>query len=133
MFGCHASGKYPAANINDGKIDVTTNDGRWVSDTKLPATVTFTWDAPQTIAAARIVTGWNHGRTVGDGVADFVFQVPGGDGWKDVPGAGAAGNDKIDWSAKFAPITASKFRLVISATSGNVARIYEVELYDGKK
>ena len=133
VSGSYAGGKYPAANINDGKIDVTTNDGRWVSDGNLPATATFTWDAPQTIAAARIVTGWNHGPTVGDGIADFVFQVPDGTSWKDVPGAAAAGNDKIDWSAKFPPVTASKLRLVISATSGNVARIYEVELYDGKK
>jgi len=133
VSGSHASGKYPAANINDGKIDVTTNDGRWVNDGKLPATVTFTWQSPRTIAAARIVTGWNHGRTVGDCIADFVFQMPDGAGWKDVPGAGAAGNDKIDWSARFAPVTASKLRLVISAAPGDTARIYEVELYGGKK
>lgn len=131
--GNYDGAKYPAANINNGKIDVSTNDGRWVSDGKLPATVTFTWDVPRTVSAARIVTGWNHGRTVGDCIVDFVFQIPEGTGWKDVPGASAAGNDKIDWSAKFAPITASKLRLVITAAPSSRARIYEVELYDGRK
>jgi hypothetical protein len=133
VSGSYAGGKYPAANINNGKIDVTTNAGRWVSDGKLPATVTFTWDAPRTIAAARIVSGWNHGATVGNPNTDFAFQTPDGEGWKDVPGAGAAGNDKIDWSARFAPVTASRLRLVISAAPGDLARIYEVELYDGKQ
>jgi len=133
VSGCHAGGNYPAANINDGKIDISTNAGRWVSDGKLPATVTFTWDAPRTIAAARIVSGWNHGATVGECNMDFVFQAPDGEGWKDVPGTAAAGNAKIDWSARFAPVTANRLRLVISAAPGNLARVYEVELYDGKQ
>jgi hypothetical protein len=133
VSGCHAGGNYPAANINDGKIDISTNAGRWVSDGKLPATVTFTWDAPRTIAAARVVSGWNHGATVGECNMDFVFQTPDGEGWKDVPGTAAAGNEKIDWSARFAPVTANRLRLVISAAPGNLARIYEVELYDGKQ
>jgi hypothetical protein len=133
VSGCHTGGNYPAANINDGKIDISTNAGRWVSDGKLPATVTFTWDAPRTIAAARIVSGWNHGATVGECNTDFVFQTPDGEGWKDVPGMAGAGNTRIDWSARFAPVTANRLRLVISAAPGDLARIYEVELYDGGK
>lgn len=131
--GTFEGGQYPVKNVNDGKIDISTNAGRWVGDGKLPATVTFTWDKPRTIAAARIVSGWNHGRTIGDCNTDFVFQVPDGEGWKNVPGAGARGNDKVDWSAKFTPIIASKLRLYITACPTNRARIYEVELYSGKK
>jgi hypothetical protein len=64
---------------------------------------------------------------------DFVFQTPDGEGWKDVPGTAAAGNNRVDWSARFAPVTTNKLRLVISAAPGDLARIYEVELYDNKQ
>ena len=121
--------RYPPKNLTDGKIDLNSNAGRWVSAKGMPQHVVLSWPAPQTIGAARIVTGYNQGGTVGDAIRDFVFQVPRGDGWQDVPGAKASGNTKVDWHARFPAIRADRLRLLITASHVDIARIWEIELY----
>jgi hypothetical protein len=121
--------QYPAANLNDGQIDLARNAGRWVSQRTMPQHVELTWDAPQTISAARIVSGYYKGSVVDDAIQDFVLQAPEGAGWKDLPGAKAAGNTKVDWSAQFQPVTAGRLRLLITASPTDTARVWEIELY----
>jgi len=125
-----AADRYAPENVNDGKADIATNDGRWVSARSMPQHVELRWDAPQTINAARIVAGYRKGSTVGDTISDFALQLPEAGGWKDVPGAKAAGNDKVDWHARFAPVRTDRLRLLITAGYGETARIWEIELYN---
>jgi len=121
--------RYPAGNLNDGKIDLASNAGRWVSERAMPQHVILAWEKPRTIGAARIVTGYRHGGAVGDTIRDFVFQVPAGEAWRDVPGAKVTGNAKVDWHARFPPIQAARLRLLITASHGDTARIWEIEVY----
>lgn len=121
--------KYPPANVNDGRIDVRKNELRWVSARSVPNHVELTWKEPQTLAAVRVVTGYYRGGSVGDPISDFVLQIHDGSAWKDVPGAKAAGNTEIDWHARFAPIRASRVRLLVTAGPMDTTRIWELELY----
>ena len=122
-------GQYPPENLNDGKADISSNAGRWVSARTMPQHVEFRWDKPVTIGAARIVTGYLKGASAGDTIWDFAFQVPRADDWQLVPGANAKGNTKVDWHATFAPVTTDRIRLFITAAHADTARIWEIELY----
>ncbi len=118
--------------INDGDVQTDTSK-RWVGKTPpLPHTIEFTWDKPQTIGAARILTGWAHDGGVTDPLTDFVLQYQDGKAWKDIPGAKVENNENPNWLTKFTSITSSKMRLVITATPGNISRLWEVELYAPK-
>jgi hypothetical protein len=113
--------------INDGAITTETNQ-RWVSKMPLPQTVEFAWDKPQTISAARILTGWAHDGDITDPLSDFELQYHDGNGWKAIPGTKTENNESPEWTAKFAPVSASKVRLVIENAPGSTTRIWEVEL-----
>ena len=123
------SAKYKASNINDGKIAFGMDD-RWVSNSNFPHTVELAWDAPQTIGAVRIVTGWKSGSRIIGMLADFSLQYHDGNDWKDIPGAKAKGNKLADWTAKFKPIKTQRLRLTITAALKNLARIWEMEAYN---
>jgi len=130
VSGCLNEKQYPPSMINDGRIDVRDNKLRWVSDTNLPHTVELTWEKPQTIGAARIVTGQAGGA---DGpstpITDFVLQYRDGQQWKDVPGTKTEGNEACDWHAKFPAVEARQVRLLVTAAPGDLTRIWELELY----
>ena len=130
VSGSHESGKYRAAHLTDGKVTYTDNNLRWVSDANLPATVELAWEAPRTIGAVRIVTGWNRGGAVVDPIADFSLEYSDGGAWKAVPGGRAASNTQAEWSVTFAPLRASRLRLTVTATPSNVARLWELEVYN---
>jgi len=126
--------KWPPSLVNDGKDDTSRNDMRWLSKPQVPNWVEFTWKEPRTVAAVRIVSGFNSGNdTVADPISDFVLQVPQGDQWKDVPGTPTAGNDEVDWSREFNAVTTTKVRLLVRKTNLNTSRIWEVELYGPAK
>lgn len=131
-----SSGDYsagtPADRVNDGAVQIENNT-RWLSKTGVPNHLEFTWDGPQTIAAARVVSGYVSDGTPGDPITDFRFQQFDGTAWKDIPGAAATGNTAVDWSAKFAPVTAKRVRLLIEKTPKDISRVFEVELYEPKK
>jgi hypothetical protein len=46
--------------LNDGKADVADNGARWLSDAQIPNWAELRWPEPQTISAARIISGYRH-------------------------------------------------------------------------
>ncbi|UCF32329.1 MAG: FAD-dependent oxidoreductase [Phycisphaerales bacterium] len=120
---------YPPTNINDGRYDVRDNGLRWVSDNIAPGWVELAWGKPQTFNAARILTGQAGRSKPITPIIDFVLQVPDGAGWKDIPGAKVVDNSRFDWNAKFPAVTTARLRLYVTATPGDLIRIWELELY----
>ncbi len=120
-----------AALLTDGKADLADNSQRWLSAKGVPVRVEFAWDAPQTIRALRLLSGYSDGAGAPVGAIEAWTLEASDDGaaWREVPGAGAAGNAQANASAAFAPVTASRLRLSITATRGDIARLWEVELY----
>ena len=58
-----------------------------------------------------------------------MLQYYDGTQYRDIPGAKAAGNLTCDWNARFAPVVTGKVRLLVTATPGDLTRIWELELY----
>jgi len=121
--------KYPARYVNDGKGGVE-NDQRWVSDRTVPNWVELSWPAPQTINAARFLSGYKQGGTLVWPLYEFVLQYHDGSDWKDIPETKAKGNTKLQWSARFAPVTTKRLRLYVTAANQDTTRIYELEVYN---
>jgi len=121
---------YPAEHVNDGKVTYTDNSLRFVSDAQLPGFVELAWTKPQTVSAARIVTGQASGEWPKTPITDFVLQHHDGSDWRDVPGTKVTGNESADWDAKFEPVTTDRVRLWVTAAPGDLIRIWEIELYN---
>jgi hypothetical protein len=134
VSGDYDAAKYPRKHINDGKLDWSQNGLRWLSHAETPNWIEFAWDAPQTLASARIVSGYNTGRRVVDSpIASFRLQYQDGHEWKDVPGSQVKGNTKPYWIGSFRPTKAARVRLVVSEVHSDISRIWEVELYGAAK
>ncbi len=114
--------------LNDGKVDVTDNGGRWLSSSDLPHAVELEWKEPVTLGAARIISEYYDGKVFAP-IADFVLQWHDGTQWKDIPDAAASGNCDPYWNRTFQPLKTAKMRLWITKTRIDVSRIWEVELY----
>jgi hypothetical protein len=124
--------KYPPAHINDGIIDLKAAGSRWCSAREgLPHTVDFRWDTAQTVNAARLVSGWRTGPYDIQGYVEaFALQVFDEGAWRDIPGTAIKGNAAHDWHARFEPVTTDRLRLEVRAAEGDLARIFEVELFN---
>jgi hypothetical protein len=121
--------KQSAARINDGVVSPLRNDQRWLSEAPLPHQIEFAFAKPQAVAAARVVSGYvTHSGVIG-ALEQFALEYYDGTDWQSVEGAEVTGNSQVDWSARFAPVTADKFRLSVTQTRVGVSRIWEVELY----
>ena len=130
VSGSKDTAQSPPALLTDGKIDLRDNSQRWLSDNSLPQHVEFAWDKPQTIRAARVISGYcPAGGSPGWPVSAFVWQYHDGTTWRDISGASAQANLLVDWSAQFPPVVAARLRLLITATHQNISRIWEIELY----
>ena len=117
-----------SALLNDGKAEITNNDGRWLSLGKLPHAVDFTWKEPVSVGAARIISGYYDG-VVTSPITDFVLQWHDGTEWKDIPGVAVRGNLDSSWSLTFPPVKTTKIRLLVTRSKDDVSRIWELELY----
>ncbi len=124
--------QYPPAHIHDGVIDLDNSSSRWCSAREgIPHTVDFRWDTPQTISAVRIVSGWRTGPFDIQGCVEaFALQVLEDGVWRDIPGTAMTNNTRHDWHARFDPVTADRVRLEIRGAEGDLARIFEVELFN---
>ena len=127
-----AEGGYHARYVNDGKFDLGDNAGRWVSATTsgndlVEHWVELTFEAPVSVNAVRILSGQTGPRTP---IQAFVLQRRDGNRWVDIPGTKTEGNTSADIGKRFdATVTSNAFRLFITATPENLARIWELELY----
>ena len=120
-----------AGLLNDGKADLSDNSQRWLSAAGVPVQIELAWDAPQTFNAARIVSGFCDSKGALTGaLASWNLLVHDGTEWREVTGAGAAGNTRADWCATFATQRTTRVRLLITATPNDIARIWEFELYN---
>ncbi len=132
----HRSGMYPAKNINDGIADYASNASRWVSvdgseSERTETWVEFTWDAPVTFNAARIVTGQAGSGIPTTPTENFQLQLFQNGRWVDIPKAGVKGNKYVDFGFMFDSVTTDRVRLFIN-TPGILARVWELELYNVK-
>ena len=119
----------PASLVNDGRIDLTQNDGRWLSRPELPNWIEFTWPSPQKLTAVRVFSGYQQGGQIVAPISSFVLQFDDGGEWRDVQGTDTTDNTAIDWHCRFDTITSRKFRLLIREVQDGISRIWEVELY----
>ena len=117
---------YPAKHVNDGRVSYTDNSLRFVSDAELPGWVELTWDKPQAINALRIVTGQTGAISP---IRDFVLQTHDGTQFRDIPGTKTVGNAQTDFHVTFPAITTHRIRLLVTASPGDLIRIWELELY----
>jgi hypothetical protein len=124
---------YPPGNINDGRIDYSNNKLRWVSGGSLPDTVSLIWDQPQQINAVRFVTGQQGEYGPTTPITDFTLQYRDGANDVDIPGAKVTGNEQCDWHMIFPSIRTTQLRLIVTATPGDLTRIWEFEAYHLKQ
>lgn len=120
--------KYPKENINDGKFDISSNEGRWVSDVDDGHWVDFNFEEPVTINAMRIVSGQMGGKTP---IRDFHLMYEKDGKLVDIPSTNVTDNEAVIIGLKFEDVTftSKRFRLMITQTPGGLARLYEVEFY----
>jgi hypothetical protein len=122
--------KYPKKNINDGRYDTKDNKSRWLSSpSDSPDYVTFSWREPCTISAVRIISGWFDGSQARDPVINFKLQHYDESGWKDIENMHIIRRAQVELVSTFPAVKSDRLRLVVTGTSGNIARIWEVEFY----
>jgi len=121
--------QYPPAHLNDGKVDTADNGLRWLSKAESPNWVELAWKEPQTIASARILSGYGSGGAISSPIADFALQAHDGSDWRDIPGAKVTGNANPYWTGAFKPVRAQRVRLYVTMVSMDISRIWEIELY----
>ncbi|MGO4548913.1 Ig-like domain-containing protein [Paenibacillus sp. 2TAB23] len=111
-----------------------TNASRWISASGLtaPQWLELEWDAPQTINAVKVWSGFlSYG---GQQLADFLIQYWDGSAWQTA--ASVAGNTSDYFNGgynnlTFLAVTTDKLRLYITKGSknDNMARLFEVEVW----
>ena len=122
--------RYPKENINDGRYDIKDNSQRWLSSaSQMPDYVIFSWDKPQMINGVRIISGWFDGKQSADSISRFKLQQAQKTGWEDVQGLRIVSNSRVESLWTFPAIRSDRLRLVVTATPGNISRIWEVEFY----
>lgn len=121
---------YPASCINDGHCDLSSNDGRWVSDnTDTEHWVRFEWEEPVEINVFRVLSGQAGGGTPFTPINDFVFQTRKDGKWIDISETVTKNNEQCDCGRKFPEIETKDVRLKVTGTPENLVRIWELEFY----
>jgi hypothetical protein len=76
------------------------------------------------------VTGQASGQWPKTPITDFVIQHHDGSDWHDISQTKVTGNESADWNATFAPVTAQRLRVLVTASEGDLIRIWEFEAYN---
>ena len=122
--------RYPKENINDGRHDTKDNMLRWLSSpSDSPDYVTFSWPEKRTISAVRIFSGWFDGDQAKDPIGHFKLQHYQDNSWEDIEGLRITKRARVEFVSTFPAVQSDRIRLVVTGTSGNIARIWEVEFY----
>jgi hypothetical protein len=77
----------------------------------------------------RIISGWFDGEQARDPISNFKLQYYQGNDWKDIEGLRIIRRAQVELVSKFPAVKSDRIRLVVTGTSGNIARIWEVEFY----
>lgn len=117
--------------LNDGRGDTLNNASRWVSSDVSPAWAVFEWDKPETLSAARIISGYRAGEVIAP-IEDFVLQYEADGLWSDIPGTETIGNTDAERILIFDPVEAKRVRLLVTKAKDGYARVWEVELYEAQ-
>ncbi len=134
VSGSRDAGTHQPRLLTDGQANLNDNAGRWLSDEKLPHTVTLTWKKPQAVTALRVISGYRAGGKVSAPINDFSFQAKDTQGaWCAIEGASDKGNAHIDWHVRFPPVTTAAIRLTVTRTQVDISRVWEVEVYGTKQ
>lgn len=153
VSGSHPDGLHPPSFINDGRFDLNSDEGRWISDIESnlsdhPHWVELTFDRPVEIDAYRVLSGNAPapadgrrgtpdaprvltGRNLGKEVPMYTFRLQrrDADRWIDIRGSEVVGNELRDVWRRFEPVRSRSFRLVVTETRQFRARLWELELY----
>jgi hypothetical protein len=122
--------RYPKENINDGRFDTKDNRLRWLSSpSDSPDYVTFSWPEPRTISAVRIISGWFDGNQAKDPISHFKLQRYQENNWEDIEGLRIIKRARVELVSTFPAVQSDRIRLVVTGSSGNITRIWEVEFY----
>ncbi|MDO4587235.1 MAG: FAD-dependent oxidoreductase [Planctomycetia bacterium] len=118
---------YPAKFINDGKYDLNDNACRWVSSSEHSSHwVQLTFDHPTEINAFQVISGQAFAQTP---IQDFVLQYEKEGKFVDIPETIVQNNESPTIALRFPAVRAKTFRLFITKTPGNLARVWELEFY----
>lgn len=123
-----AEDKY-AHRITDGTFDYDSLGRCWISEKSTkPHYVRFWYFKPVPINAVRIVSGVPPGEKP---LTDFVLQYKDASGkWIDIPQTQRQGNTVIDLGMTFPRANSAEYRLLITKTPEDIARIWDVQFYD---
>lgn len=124
---------YAASNVNDGNAETSSNKGRWVNarDDKEPY-VELRFENPVTVNAFRIVGGKVDDRgDLIDPNVDFHLLAEDESGkWTKIDGTQVVDNELFDVGRRFPSTTSKAFRLIVTKSNENLARVWEWELFD---
>ena len=133
---------YPVSAVNNGDRKGLNAGfgGNWhSSSTSLPQWVQVDFSGSKTISEVNVFSLQdNYSSPIEPteattfslyGLTGFQVQYWNGSAWTTVPGGTVTGNNKVWKKISFAPITTSKIRVLISATSDGWSRMVEVEAW----
>ncbi len=121
---------HPPANLTDGVAHIADDGSRWLSEAAIPHWVELAWPQTRTIRAVRLVSGYRGNATeTRDPVRDFHLEIRDGEQWLPLPGSQVTGNLAVDCRREIGPVETKAIRLVVTASQGNLSRIFELEVY----
>ena len=132
---------YTPAFVNDRRYITGGNGMRWVSKKENTPWLEFEFAEPLTITAMQVFSGFSQGNVhpadkdywiagkLSAPIEGYQLQVDINDKWIPIAGASVTKNTRIQRPTLFTPSKGKKFRLLITNTPGNVARIWEVEIF----
>jgi hypothetical protein len=118
-----------AKKLNDGNLDLGSNESRWLSGKADRHEIVFEWNEPVTVNTVRIISGYTTNDSIIDPISDFRLQDKRNGEWVDILRSDVSGNNKIDYQKQFPETATQSLRLVITGTRDNIARIWEIEFY----
>jgi len=118
--------------INDGQADFTVNSQRWISPRKMPLVIEFNWEQPRRFNTLRLLSGYDQNSSVIAPVSAWTLSIKKGDAWVELPESQVIGNTDPQRAVHFPSQNAQSVQLRIHAAKDDIARIWEVELYQCK-